>query len=245
MMGLNKFSMENCVEMSVKEEIIKTVMNIQQTRVYIVVDDNMYYRSMRYEYYQLARLYKLRFCQLFVQCSVSDALNHNLSRDWSTAVPENVITRMAERLQPPDRQNNMWERFSLTLPSEMWTVTKITEISDFLNYVAEHPVMMPEDDSDVCHDSRIICSTNMIHQVDIMLRKLIGDRIRQGRDTGLTRDELQIQSKALANARHHILEGIRTRSVIVPQDIYKDIELGQSDGGHRLQDFLNSLLMKS
>lgn len=243
--GLKEFSMANSFEMSVREVMIKTVTNIKQTRVYIIVDDNMYYRSMRYEYYQLARLYKLSFCQLFVQCNVNDALNRNSSRDGSMAVPEKVITRMAERLQPPDRQNNPWERFSLTLPSEIWTVTKITEISDFLNYVAEHPVMMPENDSDVCQESRIICSTNVIHQMDITLRKIIGDRMRRGRETGLPRDELEVQSKALANERQHILEGIRTGRVIVPQDICKDIELTQSNGGQRLRDFLNTLLTKS
>lgn len=243
--GLKEFSMVNSGEVSVREEMIKTVRNIKQTRVYIIVDDNMYYHSMRYEYYQLARLYKLSFCQLFVQCSVTDALNRNSSRDWSISVPENVITRMAERLQPPDRWNNPWEKFSLTLPSEMWTVTKMIEISDFLNYVAEHPVIMPEDDSDVCQESRIICSTNVIHQMDITLRKLIGDRIRQGRESGLAKNELQMQSKSLANARHHILEGIRTGQVIVPQDICKDIELAESHGGQRLRDFLNSLLSHS
>jgi len=245
LVGLKEFSMANSGEVSVREEMIKTVMNMKQTRVYIIVDDNMYYRSMRYEYYQLARLYNLSFCQLFVQCSVTDALNRNSSRDWSMSVPENVITRMAERLQPPDRQNNPWERFSLTLPSEMWTVTKITEISDFLNCVAEHPVMMPEDDSDACQESRIICSTNVIHQIDVMLRKLIGDRMRQGKESGLPTNELQVRSKSLANARHHILEGIRTGRIIVPQDICKDVELAQSHGGQRLQDLLNSLLSHS
>ena len=243
--GLKEFNVASCGEVSVREEMIKAVTNMKQTRVYIILDDNMYYRSMRYEYYQLARLYKLSFCQLFVQCSVTDALNHNSSRDWSEAVPEIVITRMAERLQPPDRQNNPWERYSLTLPSEMWTATKITEICDFLNYVAEHPFMMPEDDSDVCQESRIICSTNVIHQMDITLRKLIGYRMRQGKESGLPRKELQVQSKALANARHHILEGIRTGQIIVPQDICKDIKLAESNGGQRLQDFLNSLLTLS
>jgi O-phosphoseryl-tRNA(Sec) kinase len=243
--GLKEFSMANSFEMSVREEMIKTVVNMKKTKVYIIVDDNMYYRSMRYEYYQLARLYKLSFCQLFVQCSVTDALNRNSSRDTSVAVPQKVITRMAERLQPPDKQNNPWERFSLTLPSEVWTVTKMTEISDFLNYVAEHPVMRPENDSDVCQESRIICSTNVMHQVDVTLRKIIGDRMRQGRETGLPRDELQVQSKALVNERQHILEGIRTGRVIVPPDICKDIELAQSNGGQRLRDFLHSLLTKS
>jgi hypothetical protein len=80
--------------------------------------------------------------------------------------------------------------------------------------------------------------------MDVTLRKLIGDRMRQGRESGLPRNELQVQSKLLANARHQILEGIRRGQVIVPQDICKDIELAQSNGGQRLQDFLNSLLQQ-
>jgi O-phosphoseryl-tRNA(Sec) kinase len=157
------------------------------------------------------------------------------------AVLEEIITRMVKRLEPPDRQNNPWETYSLTIPSETWTVTKIMEIGHFLNCVAEHPVVVPTDDSEMCQESKIICSTNVIHQVDITLRKLIGDRMRGGQ-TILQQDELQAQSKALADKKHCILKGIRTGRILVPEDIIEAVELGQSNTGQSLRDFLNSLL---
>lgn len=239
---IEELNIVNSLEVAVREELLKVVQNEKKTRVYIIVDDNMYYRSMRYEYYQLAKLYSFSFCQIFVQCSVSDALNRNSSREQSTAVPEEIITRMAERLEPPDRQNNPWEIFSLTVPSEKWTVAEIKKISLFLNNAAEHPVVMPERNNEMCQESRRICSTNVIHRVDIMLRKLVGDRMRERSQTGVQRDDLQELSKAFTDLRHHILEGIRTGTIIIPEDTYEAINLDQSNCGHRLQDFLNGLL---
>jgi O-phosphoseryl-tRNA(Sec) kinase len=242
--GMGEFSVANSHEMAAREELLRIAQNEKQIRVYIIIDDNMYYRSMRYEYYQLARLYSLGFCQLFVQCSVSVALNNNSSRDRGMAVPDEIITRMAHKLEPPDGQNNPWETFSLTVPFEDWTVMKIMKISDFLSNAAEHPVVVPEDDSEVHHKARIICLTNVIHQVDVTLRKLVGDKMREGSQTGV-QDQLQVQSKALAVARRCILEGIKMGKIIVPEDICEAIELGRSNGGHRLQEFLNNLFTVS
>lgn len=239
--GLEQHNIANSFEVSVRDELLKITQNEKRRRVYVIIDDNMYYRSMRYEYYQLARSCRLSFCQLFVQCSVNGALNYNSSRDQGVAVPEEIITRMAKRVEPPDRHNNPWETYSLTVPSETWAVTKIMEIGHFLNYVAEHPVVVSIDDSEVCQESKIICSTNVIHQVDVTLRKLIGDRMRGGQ-TSLQRDELQAQSKALADKKHCILEGIRSGRILVPEGIIEAVELGQSDIGQSLRDFVNSLL---
>jgi O-phosphoseryl-tRNA(Sec) kinase len=239
--GLEQHNIANSFEISVREELLKLLQNEKQRRLYIIIDDNMYYRSMRYEYYQLARLHNLSFCQLFVQCNVTDALKYNLSRDQGTAVPGEIITKMAKRLEPPDRQNNPWETHSLTVPSETWTDTQIIEICKFLNYVAQHPVVVPIDNSEVCQESKRICLTNVIHQVDVMLRKLIGNRMRGGQ-TGLQLDELQAQAKALADKRHCILEGIRTGRILVPEDICEAVELGQSHIGQSLRDFLNTLM---
>jgi O-phosphoseryl-tRNA(Sec) kinase len=240
--GLEQHNIANSFEISVREELLKLLQTEKQRRFYIIIDDNMYYHSMRYEYYQLARLHSLSFCQLFVKCSVSDALKHNLSRDQGKAVPGEIITRMAKRLEPPDRQNNPWETYSLTVRSEKWTDTKIREICQFLNDVAQRPVVAPIDNSEVCQESKIICSTNVIHHADVTLRKLIGKRMREGSQNGLQLDELQAQAKALADKRRCILEGIRTGRVLVPEDIREAVELSQSHIGQSLRDFLNTLI---
>lgn len=239
---LEELNMTDSLEVVVREELLKIVHNEKTTRVYIIVDDNMYYRSMRYEYYQLAKLYNLSFCQIFVQCSISDALKHNSNREQSMAVPKGIITRMAEKLEPPEKQDNLWETFSLTVPSGKWSVTEIMKISDFLNNVAKHPVVACESNYEVLQESRRMCSTNVIHQADIILRKLVGNRIKEISQTNLQRDELQTQSKAFTDFRHRILEGIRTGMIIIPEDTCEAIVLGLSSGGQKLQEFLNGLL---
>ncbi|OXB82573.1 UNVERIFIED_CONTAM: hypothetical protein H355_005828 [Colinus virginianus] len=79
----------------------------------LVLDDNFYYRSMRYEVFQLARKYSLGFCQLFLECPLELCLHRNRLRD--RPVPEETVRRMAQRMEAPEPEKNPWERHSLIL----------------------------------------------------------------------------------------------------------------------------------
>lgn len=46
----------------------------------IIIDDNMYYRSMRYEYYKIARKYELSFCMVYFDVNVEQCLKNNICR---------------------------------------------------------------------------------------------------------------------------------------------------------------------
>jgi len=48
---------------------------VRNKDVMLLIDDNNYYRSMRYEYYQLARAESLGFCQIYLQCQLTEAIN--------------------------------------------------------------------------------------------------------------------------------------------------------------------------
>jgi hypothetical protein len=52
----------------------------------IVVDDNLYYRSMRYTYCQLARKYRVGLMTIFLNCPVTLAVTRNRQRDPSEQV---------------------------------------------------------------------------------------------------------------------------------------------------------------
>nr|CAD7408447.1 unnamed protein product [Timema cristinae] len=85
-------------------------------QVWLIIDDNMYYRSMRHDYYQLARSHCIGFCQIYFECSLQDALKYNSIRKPDRAVSEEVIKRMSYKLEPPNL-NSSWEEFSLVLKS--------------------------------------------------------------------------------------------------------------------------------
>ena len=50
-------------------DLVKTELTASSPKV-VLVDDNNYYRSMRHEYYQLARDMGVGFCQIFMQVTI-------------------------------------------------------------------------------------------------------------------------------------------------------------------------------
>ena len=79
----------------------------------VLIDDNCYYSSMRYEYHQMARKFKTGFCQLTLQIEVNEALQRNEKRE--DRVPCDVIKNMAAKFEAPNPLTNSWERFSFAL----------------------------------------------------------------------------------------------------------------------------------
>ncbi|VDP10689.1 unnamed protein product [Soboliphyme baturini] len=76
--------------------------NMSENRRLILVDDNMYYRSMRQEYYGLCRKYSIRFGQIFIACSTDEAILRNRVRQHGESVPDSVIKDMALRIEIPN-----------------------------------------------------------------------------------------------------------------------------------------------
>lgn len=78
----------------------------------LVIDDNMYYTSMRYAVYQAVRARSAGFATMMLQCDVDTAQERNRSRRTSTVHPD-VICRMAARIEPPRPDKNGWVFFAL------------------------------------------------------------------------------------------------------------------------------------
>ncbi|XP_077502046.1 phosphoseryl tRNA kinase isoform X2 [Amblyomma americanum] len=77
----------------------------------IMVDDNLYYRSMRAAWFKLARNYSLGFCQVFLLCTEEEAVRRNASRAFS--VPESTIRTMAKKFEAP--RDEPWEQLTVTV----------------------------------------------------------------------------------------------------------------------------------
>lgn len=83
----------------------------------IMADDNMHYRSMRYELFQLARDRGLAFMQLYMSCSLQVAKERNAQRTGSAHVPIASLERMHAVLEPPAPYRFTWEVNSLVFDS--------------------------------------------------------------------------------------------------------------------------------
>lgn len=157
----------------------------------LLLDDNFYYRSMRYEHYKLARKHGTGFCQVYVECNTDVALEHNMQR--INKVPEEVVRAMAEKLQPPCPAQHSWEaatyiaQFKIEpieaeLRAELnsrFVLEDLAKIWEMICQCSLSPVLPVEDNSTRITESRIQCSKNVAHQADLKLRAIVGNLIRK------------------------------------------------------------------
>ncbi|XP_064629904.1 L-seryl-tRNA(Sec) kinase-like [Lineus longissimus] len=185
-----------------------------ENKYLILIDDNMYYRSMRYEYYQMAKKYKCGFAQLCLQCSIETTLRRNIQR--TMRVPDDVIINMASRFEPPDPTSNSWESNSMLWDSDMggnlWDVLYLIERA------MENPVLPPPaENSDTKLVAQAICSTNLLHQSDQVLRKLVSIKMSQAKDSGqLTKNDMKSLASSLNHMRSKLLDELKAGKILIP-----------------------------
>ena len=152
----------------------------------ILLDDNFYYRSMRYQFYSLAYKYKISFCQLYFQCPLQASLVNNAKRDQLQQVPNEVIDKMIAKIQPP-LSDNSWEVHSIS-----YTVSETSNLQEellesFLKLL-DRSLTSPADTiadeatrkagESLRTESRLICSKSTVHQCDLILRSIVGDTLK-------------------------------------------------------------------
>ncbi|CAL8472275.1 g11817 [Coccomyxa elongata] len=84
----------------------------------LLLDDNMYYRSMRLECAQLARQLQAAFIIIYMPCTLEDAAARNAQRAEADQVPQEVLSRMAARLEPPCPSKHAWESGTVIVLAE-------------------------------------------------------------------------------------------------------------------------------
>ena len=170
----------------------------------VILDDNMYYRSMRYEYYQLAKQHECSYCQVFLEASIETvAVRNSLRPD---PVPDQVIQRMWNKLEKPDPVKFFWERNSLVLSSDTYA---LVDIEGFVKKSLEDP-LTPRVAETKPEEEKVMSE---LHLVDIALRKAVGDQIKNGIELGLY---MQVLTSKLSTRRLSILKDIKGGSIVLP-----------------------------
>ncbi|KAM8780309.1 LOW QUALITY PROTEIN: L-seryl-tRNA(Sec) kinase-like [Rhynchonycteris naso] len=84
--------------------------------LFLILDDNFYYQSMRYEVYlKLARKHSTGFYQLFLDCPLETCLQRNGRR--RRPLRAETIRLMGRKIEEPNPERNAWEHSSLTIQS--------------------------------------------------------------------------------------------------------------------------------
>lgn len=168
-----------------------------------IIDDNMYLRSMRYRYFQLARRHQLGYAAVLLEVPLAECVRRNAARP--RPVPEAAIAAMAARLERPER-SRLWEARSVTLPgasppeggpveteralagpkdtervlgalgkSEGLTPQEpVSAVAALIAAALSSPVAPLVDNSLETETARRVCSTSQLHQLDGQLRRLVG-----------------------------------------------------------------------
>ncbi|NXF97385.1 PSTK kinase, partial [Eubucco bourcierii] len=181
--------------------------------LYLILDDNFYYQSMRYEVYQLARKYSLSFCQLFLECPLECCLQRNLLR--SQPLPEQTICLMARKIEMPDLKKNAWEQNSLLLQSAGGTSEDhsatglIEQIISLLATALANPVKQNEEHTENKEADRATCAASAIHQADQTCRRIISQAMKDAKDKNVLPREMKSLAEELNRLKAELLEALR------------------------------------
>lgn len=151
-----------------------------------LVDDNLYYRSMRHAWYRVAQKMSLRFCQVFVRCPVEEAVRRNARRP--VPVPESLIRRMSSRLEAPGARP--WELHRVTLSDGV-------ERSEVLDAIATAPATATT-------TVPVAAPPSLLHRWDLVLRRAVGRLLR---DAAAGNDDGRV---SVARARRELLAWARS-----------------------------------
>ncbi|KAK7790648.1 hypothetical protein R5R35_006541 [Gryllus longicercus] len=191
--------------------------------ILIVIDDNMYYRSMRYQYYQIARTHQTSYCQLYLKCDVNTCLARNFERQTNHKIPEDVVLKMAGNLEEPNACNNYWEINSICISSDKpYNHNSLDPLYAIIMAAFSHPVK-PVPENLHKEQSQFICSSNIIHQADLALRRIIGNLLRE--NTAYDHKQMQQLSTDLKIKKQDLLQKLKLGELQLPKEIIEGTEV--------------------
>ncbi|KAH8298612.1 hypothetical protein KR018_010858 [Drosophila ironensis] len=142
----------------------------------ILCDDNFYYRSMRRKLQQLARSAGCLYGQLYIARPLSACLEANALREASERVPEEVVRRMQDRIEPPGAE--AWEGNSLILAEAHSTLAR-QAVLQFLDKLMAQKVPVPSAQQ-AQPAQQATQDQTPAHQLDLRLRARIKELLGEG-----------------------------------------------------------------
>ncbi|KAL0025370.1 hypothetical protein WJX79_001756 [Trebouxia sp. C0005] len=172
----------------------------------VIVDDNMYYRSMRHDCLQLARKYQAAYIQLYIRCPAEVALQRNASRSQHQGVPEAVMRRMERLFEVPDPQKHAWEANTIVLDGSRLEMNFASdEIWQQILGMWKDPVQPVADAATLeqtRQHGRAANELSLQHQLDLFCRKAVSEIVQQLKaNKGVDQHQLASTARSLNAAR--------------------------------------------
>ncbi|XP_075999663.1 L-seryl-tRNA(Sec) kinase [Genypterus blacodes] len=223
---INSAAWERCIQGLLEPVDSLDRSQTHQTPLLLLLDDNFYYPSMRYEVYQFARKYSLGYCQVYLQCPVESCVSRNQSRP--TPVPTEVIQEMVKRLESPNPQKNPWERNSIELDTtDTLSKCDIQRMMELISSALSSPLSPVEDNTEQKEADRLKCATSLVHQADQACRRLISEAMKSAREHQVAPEHMRSMAAQLNESKTRFLHNLRTQflqELLVSQDEDIDVE---------------------
>jgi O-phosphoseryl-tRNA(Sec) kinase len=170
-------------------------------RFLILLDDNFFYKSMRYKVLQISRKFRTGYFEIYFDCDLGTALSRNSKR--FPKVPDEIIKKMFEKFEKPkttfivnseENQENYFEKIK----------------QRFLEAI---------ENSETVQETKIVeteINQNQIHQIDLILRKEISRIIQENKEET---DDLKTLANSLNERRKQLLIDIRNNLVEFSNDL--------------------------
>ncbi|XP_053496088.1 L-seryl-tRNA(Sec) kinase-like isoform X1 [Ictalurus furcatus] len=203
---------EHFKEAMEKQQILPVLQNTHSgpQRLALLLDDNFYYHSMRYGVYQLARKHSVGFCEVYLHCPLEVCLHRNGVR--GQPVPDDVITEMANRMEPPNTVKNQWEKNSVTVDNtHTVTHTHLQEMLQVISSAVENPLSPVQDDSEQREADRQRCACSVVHQVDQVCRRLVSQAMVTARACSQSGEEMKALARELSEEKSRFLQELRAQ----------------------------------
>ena len=148
--------------------------NDPSIKALIILDDNFLLQSMRKPYFNIAAQHNAKFCELFFSVSKDTSLKRNDSREKSLRVPEDVIDKALEKYQMTKYLNNLYEYKNDE--DRVWDIESLFQVWEKTEEKFQIKIEKKDDELTSEEMERLskINKDNLIHQLDLILRELIG-----------------------------------------------------------------------
>lgn len=170
-------------------------------QILIILDDNHYFKSMRYKVIQLCRRYELGYFQIYFQVDLNTAKSRNQQRE--APIPNEIIEKMSCQLEPP----SLLEKI-ITIKADDASLCIISKI---VQEQLTSPQMLVKSIK-----KHAVNPSTIHHQIDIILRKEITYRITIDK---VCSNNVKILAELLNCRRRNVLQDIKSGVLEIPCNI--------------------------
>ncbi|XP_058120809.1 L-seryl-tRNA(Sec) kinase [Anopheles ziemanni] len=177
-----------------------------------LIDDNNYYRSMRWDWARLAKKLSLGFLETYFDTLLPVALERNVAREHP--VSEDVLTRMWTRLEKPCGKLFRWEQNTIIIQEQLDMGIILSSISNRLEN--------PEKAADPSPTNAFPMEQSKVHKLDILLRKAISKNTALIKDS-MAKHQLRSYVELLQERKNSILHEFRHAEQHVPDEMFDNL----------------------